>query len=345
VMTKLTFDTTISYKSYFYPSAYLNPSDSILRFTSFSLQPVDNNTPLAALRFQLLSPPISTADFYSIHGYLNGTQCSVKVIGAATIIPGGPTTFSIGDSVCLSANGGVGYTYLWSTGATTQTICRHSAGTYFVTVTNAGGCSSVSDSVTVNVSSPLPIQLLDFFVKKNDAGILVGWITASEINNNYFTVQRSSEGKNWGDIRVIKGAGNSNTPKNYAIVDGNPLSGINYYRLKQTDYDGTSTYSQSEAQLFSIAEQLTPKPIVYPTPTHDRKIYFECSAAPETQTEEIEIFNSLDIQVYDHTFQAIDKSDGKLFFAIQLNSNLPAGIYILVFSGESFREIQKIILQ
>jgi len=103
-MTKLTFDSVISYKSYFYPTAYLDPNDSILRFTSFSLQQVENNTPLAALRFQLFSSPISTADFYSIHGYLNGDPCSVKVTGAATITAGGPTTFSIGDSVCLSAN-------------------------------------------------------------------------------------------------------------------------------------------------------------------------------------------------------------------------------------------------
>jgi hypothetical protein len=93
------------------------------------------------------------------------------------------------------------------------------------------------------VNSPLPIELLDFTgVCKNNQVELI-WRTAQEIRNDYFTVEKSLDGINFSSIGVVSGAGNSSTPLSYRLTDTEPGANSIYYRLKQTDFDGTSTVS------------------------------------------------------------------------------------------------------
>ncbi len=66
----------------------------------------------------------------------------------------------------------------------------------------------------------------------------IEWETATEINNDYFTIERSANAIDFEPIAEINGAGNSNTRNTYSYSDNNPMLGINYYRLKQTDYNG-----------------------------------------------------------------------------------------------------------
>jgi hypothetical protein len=86
----------------------------------------------------------------------------------------------------------------------------------------------------------LPIELLSFTGKQMKDYNYIEWITASEINNDYFTLERSNDGKNWKRIHFINGAGNSNKQLSYEIVDRDYPSSINYYRLTQFDFDGVS---------------------------------------------------------------------------------------------------------
>jgi hypothetical protein len=90
-------------------------------------------------------------------------------------------------------------------------------------------------------TSPLPISLIRFnaICIGNDQ-VELSWSTASEINNDYFTVERSEDGIIWEAFDVVPGAGNSSTQLNYKVIDNNPFSGLTYYRLTQTDFDGTS---------------------------------------------------------------------------------------------------------
>lgn len=91
----------------------------------------------------------------------------------------------------------------------------------------------------------LPISLLAFDAQPtSEATVLLTWSTASEINNDYFSLERSKDTGQWEAIAEIKGAGNSNNTLHYSHVDKNPLMGLSYYRLKQTDYDGTYSYSE-----------------------------------------------------------------------------------------------------
>jgi hypothetical protein len=93
-------------------------------------------------------------------------------------------------------------------------------------------------------SNPLPIQLINFEAKINKLGIVdIKWATATEINNDYFSIERSKDGINFEEIRTVKGAGNSSRTLLYTTKDGKPLKGTSYYRLKQTDFDGTSSHS------------------------------------------------------------------------------------------------------
>ena len=93
------------------------------------------------------------------------------------------------------------------------------------------------------LQNPLPIELIHFSAEAIGREVKLTWATASEINNDFFTLERTT---NMRDIEIIgrkPGAGNSNTVLRYSYTDRDPHPGINYYRLKQTDYDGTFEYS------------------------------------------------------------------------------------------------------
>lgn len=90
---------------------------------------------------------------------------------------------------------------------------------------------------------PLPIELLNFSAKVIDDDVILNWQTGSEVNNNYFTVERTQDGISFEELGVVEGANNSSISISYEMIDLNPFKGLSYYRLKQTDYDGNSVYS------------------------------------------------------------------------------------------------------
>ena len=92
----------------------------------------------------------------------------------------------------------------------------------------------------VDFTTPLPIELLSNKVNCIDNNVVVSWSTASETNNNFFTIEKSTDGINFISIGTVLGAGTSTSVLNYSFIDFNSYSGIAYYRLKQTDYDGMS---------------------------------------------------------------------------------------------------------
>jgi hypothetical protein len=110
-----------------------------------------------------------------------------------------------------------------------------------VPVANADFFRSWTLSTT---SSPLPIELLHFTAKCNNSFVKIEWVTASEINNNYFALEKSNDGINYYAIATMAGAGNSTNMLNYTYNDKVLDNQISYYRLKQTDYNGiTKTYN------------------------------------------------------------------------------------------------------
>ena len=88
----------------------------------------------------------------------------------------------------------------------------------------------------------LPIELLSFTPEIKPDRVELNWTTGSEINNDYFTIERSRDLYGWGVMGFVEGAGNSSVPLSYSFSDMRPLDGLGYYRLKQTDFDGQFKY-------------------------------------------------------------------------------------------------------
>ncbi|WP_113634735.1 hypothetical protein [Nubsella zeaxanthinifaciens] len=111
-----------------------------------------------------------------------------------------------------------------------------------VTLTNASTISDIETGVGITT---LPVSLTNFTAKANKQGsINLAWSTASEQNNSHFEITRSADGKAFSKIDQVAGANNSSSIKNYSYTDANPIAGVNYYQLKQVDFDGTSALSK-----------------------------------------------------------------------------------------------------
>jgi len=100
---------------------------------------------------------------------------------------------------------------------------------------------SLSGGSVTAPPAPLPVELIHFDVHSTGKENVVEWTTASEINNDYFSIERSSGISDFKSIAKVSGMGNSTVSHDYTFMDVNPISGLSYYRLVQTDYDGTST--------------------------------------------------------------------------------------------------------
>jgi hypothetical protein len=89
-----------------------------------------------------------------------------------------------------------------------------------------------------DVTSPLPIELIKLEGRCMDKNVVISWSTATETNNQFFTIERSGDGVKFEAIATLDGAGNSSTMRNYSYTDNGSLPAGAYYRLEQTDFDG-----------------------------------------------------------------------------------------------------------
>ncbi|MFT5511950.1 MAG: hypothetical protein ACI8SE_000344 [Bacteroidia bacterium] len=142
--------------------------------------------------------------------------------------------------------------------ATSHTI------TFKGTVSGTGGL--IVDDVAVEFVSALPVDLIHFDSKLDENGTVThNWATAMERNNDYFTIEQSIYGSYWSEIEVVNEAGNSTTVLRYQTTNDNAIEDISYYRLKQTDFDGTFTYSVVNPVRANRKETQSIK--AYPNPT------------------------------------------------------------------------------
>ncbi|MCZ2222219.1 MAG: T9SS type A sorting domain-containing protein, partial [Chitinophagales bacterium] len=143
--------------------------------------------------------------------------------------------------------------------------------TYTASVTTPGNCIS-SESVTItDTCSVVPVTFTSFTGKKEGTVNVLSWTTATEVNNAGYELQRSADGKQFSKLDFIATKaenGNSNTALSYGYNDNKPLAGNNYYRLKQMDKDGKSSYSNVVILKGDKANQVSITG-VYPNPTRN----------------------------------------------------------------------------
>lgn len=117
-------------------------------------------------------------------------------------------------------------------------------------------------------STPLPVELVDFYAEIEDEEVVLYWSTASELNNDFFVLERSVDGQIFQPIGTVEGAGTTNEPQSYSLTDTNPVNGLSYYRLKQVDYDGTTAFSQLvQVDYYEGLEGVDV--LLYPNPAND----------------------------------------------------------------------------
>ena len=116
--------------------------------------------------------------------------------------------------------------------------------TYYRAIVKNGDCGQEnSNYVTMTIVTTLPIELLYFKGESSERYNHLTWSTASEHNNNYFEIEKTKDGVVFNKIIKIDGSGNSQTKIDYKFDDYNIDNNINYYRLKQVDFDGKFRYS------------------------------------------------------------------------------------------------------
>lgn len=141
----------------------------------------------------------------------------------------------------------------------------YTVGQVFFT-TNSGASGSMTPGVQQffqNVA--LPIELLFFDADCQQGMVLLKWATASERNNDYFSIEVSDDGSKWKEIGKVNGAGNSSQERHYTFDYADVRNGIAYYRLKQTDYDGTFKYAPIVASSCKNRNSIS----MYPNPVSD----------------------------------------------------------------------------
>lgn len=116
---------------------------------------------------------------------------------------------------------------------------------------NSGDSEIAFDNIRLEATTiPLPIKLISFNARKKNEETFLKWVTATETNNEYFNIEHSVDGQRFLPLGKIDGAGNSSEELNYSFMHNKPVDGVNYYRLKQVDYDGTYTYSEIQSVAF-----------------------------------------------------------------------------------------------
>jgi len=178
----------------------------------------------------------------------------------------------------------------------------------------------------------LPVGLIDFSTEYEDNDFVkLKWLTASEKNNDYFTIERSPNGIKWDPIINVDRAGNSSKLLSYSAIDQSPFRGISYYRLKQTDFDGKFEYS--EIRSVNIEKSENAKIEIYPNPV---KNYLTIEGN-EDELNSIKIYNLLGQDVTDLTKTIVDNSSKRVIDLSRLNQ----GIYGIK-SKSNFSKILKL---
>lgn len=121
------------------------------------------------------------------------------------------------------------------------------------------------DDLVLTKTTTLPVSLISFTSLVVGSAIELKWQTASEVSNDFFTVEKSIDGLNWTVLSVQKGKLNAQQLTNYETIDEQPIPGIQYYKLKQTDVDGTTTTYPLLAQTYTEYSQ--PEITVFPNPS------------------------------------------------------------------------------
>ena len=231
---------------------------------------------------------------------------------------------------------------IWQNYGNDATTGNTTSGT--ITVNNISTFSPFT-LASIHGTSPLPVELLSFTGKLNGTQVDLSWQTASEINNDYFTVERSADAINFEPIGRVDGKGNYNGKSDYAFTDFNPLEGTSYYRLKQTDFDGKFSYSDIISINYVLSSPFVqPAMKIYPNPaTNGSDVKLELSGLPASKEVLVVVNNVLGQQMYSKVI--LTDGNGEIIEAIDPYNQLPPGAYVIVAASDDKLLSKRLVIQ
>jgi hypothetical protein len=235
------------------------------------------------------TPSIAATTTYFVDATANGCTTAARTSVAATV-NAKPITSSISGRTSVHSDtvetyavtNTTGSSYVWTvingvklTGGTTNSITvdwdvAYTAGMVNVVETNTLGCQG--DTVFKPIVSIVPVEFLSFDAKRVNEKVNLTWVTASEINNSHFDVERSVDNNRFEQIGTVKGNGTTSMMNTYSMVDNikaiiNSNATTVYYRLKQVDYDGEFAYTPTVT--VSLNEKGSATAVLNPNPFKD----------------------------------------------------------------------------
>ncbi|MTI20215.1 T9SS type A sorting domain-containing protein, partial [Fulvivirga sp. RKSG066] len=201
-------------------------------------------------------------------------------------------------------------------------IAASGTGPYMATIP---GVNDFSPFTIEDGASPLPVSLVKFEATPKNGKVEVNWVTASEINNDYFIIERGANTSSFEEIGIVEGNGTTNQTMSYDFKDNMPFGGTSYYRLTQVDFDGTSEVFEPVKVTVPLTGQL--EAFVYPIPSEGDFINLQLSGFDKSLTAEVKIVDVKGEVVHlEEIF--LDKDTG-FNQKINFSKQLKAGIYIL----------------
>lgn len=194
--------------------------------------------------------------------------------------------------------------------------------------------------ISVRGPSSLPVSLVDFSAKPATNSVILSWATNMEVNNDYFTLEKSSDGNKFTPFAKVDGAGNSMSLKAYKYTDNNVEEGIIYYRLSQTDFDGTTVkhkvVSVNLGNVYFTNDLVVES--VFPSPFSDTFTVLLNSSRNTNVEVTLTDMNSRVIHR-----ETIIGEKGSNSYKYENNENIPKGIYFINITSSGKTTTRKII--
>ena len=204
---------------------------------------------------------------------------------------------------------------------------------------NSGSINQFSPWVLSRGSKPLPVEWLSVSSECVGMNVVIRWSTASEENADFFTVERSSDGATFDPIKNVRASGNSSTVKNYSAVDPDPLSGITYYRIRETDFNGESFLSK---QITSNGCSSDISISVYPNPALPSSGLNVGVVGAKGEEVLIVVTDMLGREFYSKVTVI---EDNQQTIAIDPTDQLAAGVYTIIATSNDNIQKKKLVVQ
>lgn len=195
--------------------------------------------------------------------------------------------------------------------------------------------------VLADNGNPLPIELVEFEARPNGEQVDLSWVTASEINSDYFLVEKTQDGTNFSEVAKVDAANFSNNTLNYSSVDLNPYEGLSYYRLKEVDNDGQFEYSELRPVQFSKGNASDQGIEIFPNPNPGDVFNLELKGFDKEKPVLVVVQDIAGRTFYSKITYAESQHSIKV---ISSDQNLAKGVYLVVASSDNRVYSKKMIV-